>query len=119
MLLLPFMALLLALVTVGALVVLLVLLRLAIPLVFLLAFLFGGLAILVLYPLSIIWAYQDAQSRGKPGWAVALLVAISPFLALVGWPMCLLAWIVFRPKKNTDFFGNVFSQAFGSTPAQP
>jgi len=46
---------------------------------------------IVLYAGSIIWAYQDAQRRGKPGWLVALLVA------LLSWPLSLLVWLVFRP----------------------
>ncbi len=35
-----------------------------------------GLAGLVLYIWSIIWVYRDAESRGKSGLAVALLVAL-------------------------------------------
>ena len=53
--------------------------------------LFVGLLGLVLYVWSIIWAYRDAERRGKPGWLVALLVA------LLSWPVSLLVWIVFRP----------------------
>ena len=41
---------------------------------------------------SLIWVYRDAETRGKSGVAVALLVF------LVGWPMSLLAWLVFRPE---------------------
>jgi FtsH-binding integral membrane protein len=58
-----------------------------------------GLSLLALYPGSIVWAYLDAKSRGKPGWALALFVALSPFFALIGWPLALLAWVVFRPEK--------------------
>jgi hypothetical protein len=74
------------------------------------------LSLLALYPGSIIWAYWDAKSRGKPGWALALLVALSPFFALVGWPLSLLAWVVFRPEKKV-VFSNLAADSYGSTPA--
>lgn len=48
----------------------------------------------VLYVVSIVWAYRDAKHRGKPGWAVALLIA------LLSWPVSLLLWIVFRPETR-------------------
>jgi hypothetical protein len=51
-----------------------------------------GVAIFGLYVWSVIWAWMDADRRGKPGWAVALLVA------LVSWPLSLLVWLVVRPK---------------------
>ena len=41
---------------------------------------------------SLIWVYQDAEERGKPGWLVVLLVF------LLNWPISLLAWLVFRPE---------------------
>ena len=50
-----------------------------------------GIALLILYVWSIVWAYRDAISRGKPGWLVALMVA------LLSWPIGLLVWLVFRP----------------------
>ncbi|CAN5219823.1 hypothetical protein BH23BAC1_BH23BAC1_51430 [soil metagenome] len=50
-----------------------------------------GLIILVLYIWSIIWAYKDGERRGKPGWLVALIVA------LLSWPLSLLLWLLFRP----------------------
>jgi hypothetical protein len=53
------------------------------------------LLVLGLYIGSLAWAYRGAQARGKPGWAVALLVA------LAYWPLSLLAWYVFRPDKKT------------------
>jgi hypothetical protein len=40
---------------------------------------------------SLIWAYKDAEKRGKPGWLVLLLVLF------MNWPMSLLIWLVFRP----------------------
>jgi len=48
-------------------------------------------ALLGLLVYSVVWAYRDAQARGKPGWAVALLVL------LIDWPLSLLLWYVFRP----------------------
>jgi hypothetical protein len=49
---------------------------------------------LVLYVWSIAWAYGDAESRGKPGCLVALLVM------LLSWPLGLILWIVFRPENG-------------------
>jgi hypothetical protein len=48
---------------------------------------------LVLFILSLIWVYQDAEKRGKPGLLVVLLVA------LLNWPISLLLWLVIRPDK--------------------
>jgi hypothetical protein len=47
----------------------------------------------VLYIWSIIWAYKDAERRGKPGILIALVVA---FLA---WPIGLLLWLLIRPNQ--------------------
>ena len=41
---------------------------------------------------SLIWVYNDAIKRGKPGWPVVFLVF------LLEWPISLLVWIVFRPE---------------------
>ena len=41
---------------------------------------------------SLIWVHGDAIKRGKPGWAVVLLVL------LLEWPISLLVWLVFRPE---------------------
>jgi hypothetical protein len=46
------------------------------------------------YILSIFWSYGDAEARGKPGCAVALIVA------LLSWPIGLLVWVVFRPEPK-------------------
>lgn len=54
-----------------------------------------GLVGLIVYIGSIIWAYRDAERRGKPGWLVALLVA------LLSWPLSLLVWVLFRPGITT------------------
>ena len=56
-----------------------------------------GIVLLALYIWSIVWAYRDANSRGKPGWLVALLVA------LLSWPVGLLVWLIFRPTIAQPF----------------
>jgi len=48
----------------------------------------------ILYLWSIIWGYKDAESRGKPGFAVAALIA------LFTWPIGLLFWTIIRPERN-------------------
>ena len=53
-----------------------------------------GIVLLVLYIWSIVWAYRDANDRGKPGWLVALLVA------LLSWPVGLVVWLLFRPTHS-------------------
>lgn len=50
-----------------------------------------ALVVLVLYIWSIVWAYNDAERRGKSGVLVAILVA------LLSWPLGLLLWFLFRP----------------------
>jgi hypothetical protein len=50
--------------------------------------------VLICIPLwTTVWAYRDANSRGKPGFLVALMV-----LVLV-WPIGLLFWLITRPDK--------------------
>lgn len=56
-----------------------------------------GLIGLIIYIWSIIWAYKDAEQRGKPGWLVALIVA---FLA---WPIGLLVWLLVRPNSKSSY----------------
>ena len=51
-----------------------------------------GLPILAIYIYSIIWAYGDAEKRGKSGCLVALLVF------LVTWPVGLIIWLLIRPE---------------------
>jgi len=85
------------------LILLAVLLRIVLPLILLLGLFVIGLSMVALYPGSIIWAYLDAKARGKPAWALALLVAISPFLVFIGWPLTLLAWVILRPEKKSDY----------------
>lgn len=53
-----------------------------------------ALVVLALYIWSIIWAYNDAERRGKSGVLVAILVA------LLSWPLGLLLWILFRPSNG-------------------
>ena len=48
---------------------------------------------IALWVKSIVWAYGDAEKRGKSGVLVALWVA------LLSWPPGLLAWIAFRPSE--------------------
>jgi hypothetical protein len=45
-----------------------------------------------IYIYSIIWAYGDAENRGKSGCLVALLVL------LVTWPVGLIIWLLIRPE---------------------
>jgi len=97
------------------LVLLLVVLRILLPLVVLIFFAIACLAAVALYPASIIWAYMDAEARGKPGWALALLVAASPLFFFIGWPLGLLAWVVFRPAKTVTL-PNLGPGTFASTP---
>ncbi len=47
---------------------------------------------LALLAASLIWVYNDAESRNKSGILVALLVL------LLNWPVSLLLWLVFRPE---------------------
>jgi hypothetical protein len=49
-----------------------------------------SIAIFISYIWSIFWSYIDAESRGKSGCAVALLIML---LSWVG----ILIWIIFRP----------------------
>jgi hypothetical protein len=41
---------------------------------------------------SLIWAYKDAEKRGKSGWLVVLMIFF------LNWPTSLLVWLVFRPE---------------------
>jgi uncharacterized membrane protein YqjE len=51
----------------------------------------------VLYIWSIIWAYKDAERRGKPGILVAIVVA---FLA---WPVGIVLWLLVRPNQSPPY----------------
>ena len=51
-----------------------------------------ALIVFGLWVWSIVWAYRDAERRGKSGLLVALLVAF------LSWPLGLLAWVIFRPE---------------------
>ena len=50
-----------------------------------------GICALILYIWSVVWAFNDANRRSKPGWLVAIMVA------LFSWPLGLIVWLVFRP----------------------
>jgi len=50
--------------------------------------------VFTLFVYSIVWAYRDAEARGKSGTLVALVVA------LVQWPGGLILWLVFRPDSR-------------------
>ena len=56
-----------------------------------LLFLVIGLASVALYVGSIVWAYRDAERRGKSGPLIALLVA------LIAWPLGVVVWLLVRP----------------------
>ncbi|MCC9167440.1 hypothetical protein [Pontibacter harenae] len=56
-----------------------------------------GLVILIIYIWSIVWSYKDAERRGKPGWLVALLVA------LLSWPISLILWLIIRPSIKSHY----------------
>ena len=52
------------------------------------------LGLFITYLWSIVWAYEDAQSRGKSGLLVALLVMLGV------WPIGLIAWLILRPRDK-------------------
>jgi hypothetical protein len=53
-----------------------------------------SLPILAVYIGSIVWAYKDAEKRGKPGLLVALLVLLAT------WPVGLIIWLLIRPTEK-------------------
>jgi hypothetical protein len=61
-----------------------------------------ALAVLIMLPVigiyiwSIVWAYHDAERRGKSGCLVVLMVM------LLTWPVGLLIWLVFRPDEKGE-----------------
>ncbi len=62
--------------------------------IFLLIVAVFGLAMFAVYIATIIWAFSDAEARGKSGCLVALLVA------LLSWPIGLIVWLVARPDNK-------------------
>ena len=53
------------------------------------------IAIGITLPLiSSLWAYGDAERRGKSGCLVAILVFF------LSWPLGLILWFVFRPERR-------------------
>ena len=53
-----------------------------------------SLLIFIVYIGSVIWAFSDAQNRGKSGCLVALLVL------LLVWPVGLVIWLLIRPNSH-------------------
>lgn len=53
-------------------------------------------ALLILWVLiaSLRWTFKDAECRGRNGWFVAF------FVAILGWPVSLLLWLVARPDAK-------------------
>jgi hypothetical protein len=51
-----------------------------------------SIPLLILYIWSVLWAYNDANKRGRSGCLVALLVL------LLTWPVGLIIWLIFRPE---------------------
>jgi Na+-driven multidrug efflux pump len=62
------------------------------PIVFIIVALLVGLVLCVVYVVSLVWIYRDAERRGKSGILVALLVA------LISWPIGLIVWLLVRDK---------------------
>lgn len=56
-----------------------------------------SLVVFVIYVWSIVWSYKDAKRRGKPGWLVAIIVA------LLAWPLGLLVWLLVRPNGRAPY----------------
>jgi len=52
------------------------------------------LSLLGIWLWSVVWAYRDAEARGKSGCLVVLLVL------LAAWPLGLIIWLVFRPERK-------------------
>lgn len=52
------------------------------------------LPLLAVFIWSIVWAYNDAERRGKSGCLVALLVF------LLTWPVGLIIWLLIRPEDG-------------------
>lgn len=52
----------------------------------------AGIGLLVLFVVSLIWIYNDAESHGKTGCLWLLLVWIT-------WPLGALAYLVLRDRK--------------------
>lgn len=53
---------------------------------------------LILYPVSLIWAYRDAERRGKEGLLLTILVAVTFVIGLV-------VWFVVRPERQEEAEG--------------
>lgn len=53
-----------------------------------------ALAVLAAFVALYVWAYGDAETRGKPGWLVVLMmILLSPIAGLV-------VWLLIRPEET-------------------
>jgi hypothetical protein len=50
-----------------------------------------GILLTILHIYCVIWAYSDAERRGKPGLLVALIVLVAPFFGII-------LWLLIRPE---------------------
>ncbi len=62
-------------------------------------FILFALAVIAAFVALYVWAYGDAESRGKPGWLVVLMMLLlSPVAGLV-------VWLLIRPEEALDDAG--------------
>jgi hypothetical protein len=54
-------------------------------------------SVVIAWIASIIWAFLDARRRNKPGFLVALMVAV------LAWPAGLIAWLLFPPANRIQY----------------
>ena len=66
------------------------------------ALLVYGIPLLIIFRYAR-WGYRDGESRGKPGWLVALLVLY--------FPVGLIVWLVFRPDMKPEIPRNYLRQS--------
>ena len=64
----------------------------AFPIIIIIIAVICGLLFFAIYIASLVWVYRDAESRGKSGILVALLVAF------ISWPIGLIVWLIVRDK---------------------
>ena len=53
-----------------------------------------------------IWIFRDAESRGKSGFAAALIAFLSAFYGIPLTVIVLCTWILFRPEKTRRSMGS-------------
>ena len=56
------------------------------------------LSCIVIFLATLVWAWQDAQRRGKNGFVVVL------FLLLTGWPLSFIWWFFLRPPFRAPLY---------------